>query len=176
MALVRGVITWSSPSDKSVAADHKLRSSSRFESEGIDMKKFTEMLFVTLLACASALPLSSVQAWWGGPGWGGPWGYGYHSPWGYQNWSDGLGYLLGDLWGDVDFSVHFSLYGHGDGYGRGYGNYYNHGNYYNYYGHGPYGYPGYRGGYPAYYGAPHGYAIPNVLPVAQQPVVTAGQK
>ena len=127
------------------------------------MKELTRMLFIPLLA--SALPLSSAQAWWGGPGWGGP--RGYHNPWGYHNWTDGLGDLIGGFWGDVDFRVHFSLYGHGRGRGRGHG--YGHGDYYDYYGYGPYGY---WGNYPAHYGAYPGYAPP----LAQPPVITAGEK
>ena len=147
---------------------------------GVDMKRWTKTLFVPLLACASALPLSSTQAWWGGPGWGGPWGY--HNPWGYDNWTNGLGDLFADLWGDIDFRVHFSLYGSGHGYGEGYGHGY--GDYYNHYGYGAYGHPGYwgaytaapLGGYPAYFGAYPRYGMPYAPPVAQPPVNTATEK
>jgi hypothetical protein len=167
--LITGVTGWwLSGSDEGVAAGPTLRNISGFELEIIDMKKLTKILLVPLLAGASALPLSSAQAWWGGPGWGGPWGY--QGPYGYHNWTDGLGYMLGDLWGDFDFRVHFSLYGHGDGYGRGYGNYHN------YYGHGYYGYPGYWGAYPAYHGVHPGYVMPQSLPAAQPPVAIQTQK
>jgi hypothetical protein len=133
----------------------------RFESEGIDMKKLTKISVVGLLAGAGALPLSSAQAWWDGPGWGGPWGY--------RDWTDGLGDMLGDLWGDVDFYVRVSARGRGHGYGRGYGDYYG------YYGYGPYGDPGYWGGNPAYYGggpwAHPGYGVPYGLPLAQPQMI-----
>jgi len=139
----------------------------RSESEGIHMKKLTKMISVGLLAGATALPLSSAQAWWGGPGWGGG------GPWGYRDWTDGLGDMLGDLWGDIDFRMYISARGRGNGYGRGYGDYYD------YYGYGPYGYPGYWGGYPVSYapgpwGYP-GYAAPYGVPVQPQ-VISRGQK
>ena len=130
------------------------------------MKKRTKILFVALLTGAIALPLSSAQAWWGGPGWGGPGGY--------RDWTDGLGDLLGDMWGDAEFWVHFSARGRGHGYGRGYGDYYDN------YGYGPYGYPGYWGGYPAYYGGGPwvyaGYGVPYGLPVAQPQTISRGEK
>ena len=125
------------------------------------MKKLIKMFIVTLLAGAGTLPLASAQAWWGGPGWGGPWGY--------RDWTDGFGDMLGDLWGDADFYVYFSARGGGPGDGRGYGDYYD------YYGYGPYGYPGYWGGYPAYYGGGPGgypgYGVPYGAPLAQPQVI-----
>jgi hypothetical protein len=124
----------------------------QLKSEVTEMINVKKTVLAAMLAGATALPMTSAQAWWGGPGWGGP-GYGS----GYNDW---LGDGLGDMWGDGDFSMNFSGRGSGRGYGRGYG--YN--DYYRGYGYGPYGYGapyGYGGGpwgYPGYGYAPYGAA------------------
>ena len=117
------------------------------------MTKFKKTLLSCLGAGAATLPITSVQAWWGGPGWGGPgWGRGYN---------DWLGDGLGDMWGDGDFSMGFSARGSGRGYGRGYGDYYDYYRRYPYWG----GYPGYGwGGYPGPYGWGAPYAAPPAAP------------
>jgi len=43
------------------------------------MKHLNKTLLACVIAGAAALPMSSAQAWWGGPWGGGPWGGG---PWG----------------------------------------------------------------------------------------------
>ncbi|MGD2074343.1 MAG: sulfur globule protein CV1 [Gammaproteobacteria bacterium] len=122
------------------------------------MRKFRKALLVAVLAGGAALPMAGAQAWWGGPGWGGPWGY--------RDWNDAWSHLLGDMLGDAEFYIRFR--GSGGGHGHGYGDYYG------YHGYGPYGW-----GYPAYYGYPGygwgypGYAYPYPYGAgASQPATT----
>ena len=69
-------------------------------------------IIAALLAGATALTMSSAQAW-------GPFNNGYNN---YNNYNDGYGDGYGD--GDFDggFSMGFSGNARGRGYGRGYGN------------------------------------------------------
>jgi hypothetical protein len=94
---------------------------------------------------AAVLPMSSVQAFWGGNNWM-PWNwfdddYYYGGPWGGYP-----GYGYGGPWGG------YPGYGYGGYPGYGYGGYPGYG-YGGYPGYGYGGYPGYGwGGYPGYVG------------------------
>ena len=124
--------------------------------EDTEMIKFNKTVLAAMLAGATALSMSSAQAWWG------PWnnnGYGDRG-WGNNGWGDGMGDMFGDGDFDMSFSGRGSGRGTGRGYGRGYNDYYNRGGYggygYPYGGYGPgYGGPGYGYGGPGY-GAPYG--------------------
>jgi hypothetical protein len=134
---------------------------------GKPMKMLKKTALVAAIAGITALPLSSAQAWWGGPGWGDG-----------SGWGDGFG----DMFGDFDMSVRGSGsgYGRGHGYGRGYGYGYPYGGYGwgGYPGYGGWGGPGYGGwggpgygGYPGYgggWGGPGYGGAPYAAPPAQE--------
>ena len=111
------------------------------------MKHIAKVAAVAAIVGASALPMQSAQAWWGGPGgWGG-------GPW--------SGFT--DMFGDID--ANFSSRGWGRGSGYGYPYYgYGYGGYPGYGGWG--GYPGGWGGYPGYGGYPGAYGAPYGVPAA----------
>ena len=92
--------------------------------------KFRKLMVSLLLVCATALPMASANAFWGG-GW---------MPW---DWFDDDDYYYGPY-------GYPGYYGGYPGYYGGYPGYY--GGYPGYYG----GYPAY-GGYPGYYGGYPGY-------------------